>query len=294
MQKVLFALLCCFGLPLAAQLPVTQVYAFDMVQRDSSLTLSNPRYLTGFNPRGYNNQPDWLDRNNLLISVQLPEMQQPDIFRLNLANNTRTRMTRTLAGEYSPGAIGDGTRFSAVRQEYVGRDTVLRLWEFPSDLSNNGRPVFKYINGIGYYEWLNSTQLALFLLGSPNTLALASADTDAPRTLATSVGRDFKRLPNGNLLYVKKDGPNWTLVEQNLYRQSQAPRVIAPTIQGSEDFAVLPDGSILMGGGSRLYRFDPIRNPRWREVSDLRFYGITNISRIAVNGNGQIAVVNGR
>lgn len=279
------------GYALYAQLPQTQVFVFDIDQRDTAVTFANPQYLTAFNRNGYNNQPNWIDRNNLLLSVQLPDMQQPDIFSFDLAGRTRLRMTRTVSGEFSPKAMGDGRKFSAVRQEYVGQDTVLRLWEFPTNLTDNGRPVFKYINGIGYYEWLNSAQLALFLVGEQNTLAIAAAETDNPRTLATNVGRCFTRLPNGNLAYVDKSTPTWNLVEKNLYRMNEPARMITPTLTGSEDFTVLADGSYLMGRGSKVYRFDPIRNPRWIEVVDLRFYGIKNISRLAFNGVGKLALV---
>ncbi|MTB50221.1 hypothetical protein [Lewinella sp. W8] len=292
MRFLICALLFLAGsLSLAAQLPNTQVYVFDIAQKDTSLVFSKPRYLTAFNQLGYNNQPHWLDRNVLMMSVQLPEMEQPDIFSFDLNTNTRTRMTRTRSGEYSPKAIGDGRKFSAVRQEYLGRDTVLRLWEFPANLTDNGRPVFKYINGIGYYEWLNSSQLALFIVGNPNTLAIASADSDRPRVLATEAGRCFKRLPNGNLAYVSKAEPGWTLVEQNLYRLNDPPRLVTTVVQGSEDFAILRDGSYLMAGGSKIFRFDPIRSPQWTEVVDLRFYGIKNITRLESNGFGQLAIV---
>lgn len=292
-MRYFFCTLFCLmaAVSLHAQLPNTHVYVFDMAVADSTMTFSNPKYLTAFNQNGYNNQPFWQDRNKLLVSVQLPEMEQPDVFSFDLAARTQTRMTRTRSGEYSPKAMGDGRRFSAVRQEYTGQDTILRLWEFPTNLSNNGRPVFKYIAGVGYYEWLNSSQLALFLVGSPNTLALASADSDSPRTLANNVGRCFKRLPNGNLAYVSKQTPAWSIVEQNLYRLNSPPRVITSCVQGSEDFAILTDGSYLMAGGSKIYRFDPIRNPRWKEVVDLRFYGIKNISRMEANGFGKIAIV---
>mgnify|MGYP001064066474 CR=1 FL=1 len=292
-MRTLFCLLLCFTgfTSLLAQLPKTQVYVFDLAVQDTTVTFTNPQYLTAFNKLGYNNQPHWQDRNQLLLSVQLPEMEQPDVFSFDLTAKTKLRMTRTLSGEYSPKALGDGRRFSAVRQEFSGQDTILRLWEFPTNLSNNGRPVFKYINGIGYYEWLNSQQLALFLVGTPNTLAMASADSDSPRTLATNTGRCFRRLPNGNLAYVSKETPSWTIVEQNLYRLASPPRVITSCIEGSEDFAVLSDGSYLMAGGSKIYRFDPIRSPKWTEVVDLRFYGIRNITRMEANGFGKLAIV---
>ena len=293
MHKLYFLLFCLtlsFGL--AAQLPSTEVYVFDYSMRDSTLRLSNALYLTAFNAGGYNNQPAWVDRNRLLLSVRTEQMEQPDIFSFDLDRRTKTRMTSTPAGEYSPKSIGSGDRFSAVRQEYVGQDTVLRLWDFPMNLQNNGKPVFKYINGIGYYEWLNSVQVALFLAQNPSSLVIANAESDGTVALATQVGRCFKRQPNGNLAYVDKSRLPWTIVEKNLYRTDDPVTVIAETLSGAEDFDILTDGSYLMGRGSQLYRFDPVRNPTWVQVADLRLYGIRNITRIAVTEAGRLALVN--
>ncbi|MEM8583465.1 MAG: hypothetical protein AAGF87_04305 [Bacteroidota bacterium] len=278
--------------PLFAQLPNTKVYLFDYSRRDTTFTFNNPRYLTAFNERGFNNQPQFVDRSTLLMAVQLPDMPQPDVFSFDLSNQTRTRVTRTISGEFSPKPIGASDRFSAVRQEFVGRDTILRLWEFPLDRSTNGKPVFKYLTGIGYYEWINQRQLALFLLGEPNQLALASPDSDQPQGIARNVGRTFSRLPNGNLLYVQKapTGP-WYIMQKNLYRLTDEPTIFAETIPRQEDFVILSDGSVLMGQGSKIFHYDRIRSPRWREVVDLRFYGIRNITRLAVDGAGQIAIV---
>ena len=275
-----------------AQAPQTQLYVFDLRMNDTSLTVRNPRYLTAFNPTGYNNHPNWADRNVLYASVTLPTMEQPDLYRFDLSNNTRERLTDTEAGEYSPKKMTGGSRFSAVRQEYLGQDTVLRLWEFPADLSDNGQPVLPGTTGVGYYEWLNNAQLALFINASPNQLVLASTSGDAPRTLATNTGRSFTRLNNGNLVYVDKSSVPFNLVEQNLYRLEEAPRVIAPMARETEDFVLLPDGTFLAGSGSRLYRLDPRDGTgSWREVVDLSFYGLERISRLAYNGQNQLAVV---
>ena len=283
------ALLCSFTL--AAQLPNTQVYVFDFQVRDTTVLLSRPKYLTNFNRRGYNNQPSWINNNQLLMSVRVPGQAQPDIYHFDLGRNARTRLTSTEAGEYSPKPIGSGDRFSAIRQEYLGQDTVLRLWDFPVNLENNGRPVFKYLNGIGYYEWLNSVQLALYQVENPSVLSIASTDNDQARPLATNVGRCFKRQPNGNLAFVDKSSRPWAIREQNLYRMDETPTRITEVLDGSEDFAILSDGSYLMGQGSQLYRYDPIRNPRWVQVADLRLYGIRNITRLETNNAGRLALV---
>lgn len=274
-----------------AQLPNTQVFVFDIVVQDTAVNFSKPMYLTGFNEKGYNNQPGWIDRNSLLLSVQMPGQAQPDIYSFDLSRRTKTRLTATESGEYSPKIMAGGQKFSVIRQERVNQDTVLRLWEFPLNLQNNGQPVFKNLVSTGYYEWLNSAQLAMFKVEPPNSIFLIGTDESQPRDLATTPGRCFRRQPNGNLAYVNKGSIPWTIVEQNLYRLNEKPVKITEVLPGSEDFAILSDGSYLMGQGSKIFRYDPIRTPRWVMAADLRLYGIRNISRIEVNTFGRLALV---
>ncbi len=276
-----------------AQAPNTQLYVFDLQLGDSTVALTNPRYLSDFNAAGYNNQPYWANAGSLYASVQLPGKQQPDIYRFNLPARTRQQLTDTEAGEYSPKIqVTGGERFTAVRQEFVGNDTVLRLWDFPSDLSENGRPVFSSMSSIGYYEWLNPSQLALFLVENPSRLVLSAAgDGATPRTLATNTGRTFTRLPNGNLVYVDKSVRPWQLTERNLYRLDEAPQVIAELPDGTEDFVLLRDGSFMTGRGSKLYRLIPGQETGWQLVADLNYYGLQDITRMALSDDSQLAIV---
>lgn len=288
----LLAWCLCWVASLPAQLPSSNIYLFDMTAGDQSFRFSNPRYLTNFNPAGYNNQPAFISDNELFITVQLPSMAQPDIYALDLEEKTKTRVTRTPAGEYSPQRMPDYYNFSAVRQEIANRDTVLRLWQFPLNRLTNGRPLFRYLTGMGYYAWLDSRRLALFIVDNPSYLALASTDQDEVTPIATNVGRCFQRMPNGNLAYVQKAefGP-WYIMEKNVYRSADEPRQLVATLPNSEDFVVLPSGVFLMGKGSKIYSFDPLRDSDWRELVDLRFYEINNISRLAVSNDYKIAIV---
>ena len=277
---------------LGAQPPNSQLYVFDLRATDSLLTLSSPRYLSSFNQGGYNDHPNWADDNLLYASVKTVDMAQPDIYSFDLATNTRRRLTQTESGEYSPKRVMGANRFSSVRQEYTAGDTVLRLWDFPSDLSDNGRPVITLAEGVGYYEWLNNDQLVLFLVTNPNQLVMTSVTGDNRRTLATNTGRTFTRLTNGNLVYVDKSTTPARLVEQNLYKLEEAPKAIAPMRPDTEDFLLLPDGTYLAGGNSKLYRLNPKDDePRWTEAVDLTFYGVRRVSRMALNRRGQLALV---
>lgn len=282
------------GLVALAQLPQSNIYLFQVKQvTDSLYEFTEPQYLTAFNPNGYNNQPSFFSNDELYISSQLPSMQQPELYLLNLKDQTKLRVTETAEGEFSPARMPDFYSFSAIRQEYLGQDTVIRLWQFPLDRLTNGKPVFKYLQGIGYYSWINSKEVAVFVIDNPNYLALANVDSDELTPLATDVGRCIKRLPNGNLAFVQRNVAGaWQIMEMSLYsRGNLTAQPVITCLGGTEDFAVMPDGSYLMGRGSKIYKFNRFRDDDWIEIADLRYYNITNISRISVSPNMKIAVV---
>lgn len=295
MRQIAFLLLVAlhttFGLH--AQLTPSQVYVFNMRQlADSTFTFSQPRLLTAFNARGYNNQPYFFTNNELYLSVQMPGEAHPDLYAFDLERRTKARVTRTVEGEYSPARMPDYYSFSAIRQEVIGRDTVLRLWQFPVDRLTNGRPVFKYLQGMGYYCWLNNREVALFKVGSPNTLMLANTDTDQEAVLATNPGRCLQKMPNGNLAYVQKnDFAPWAIMERNIFRKDAQAQRIVTTLPEIEDFVVLPDGTLLAGKGSKIYKFNRFKDVEWEEIADLRYYNIRNIKRLAVSNDYKIAIV---
>ena len=85
---------------LAGQLQTSNIYMFNMKQvSDSVFQFSNPQYLTAFNAAGYNNQPEFFNNDELYITSQLPAMQQPELFLLNLQTRTKIRVTETVDEE---------------------------------------------------------------------------------------------------------------------------------------------------------------------------------------------------
>jgi len=55
---------------------------------------------------------------------------------------------------------------------------------------------------------------------------------------------------------------------------------------GVEDYAWLPDGSMLCGRESRLLRWSGKAGDEWREIADLGTAGVKGITRLAVNARG--------
>jgi hypothetical protein len=257
---------------------------------DNSWQPSTPRFLTGFNPKGYNNQPCFFSDYEIYLTVQLPsDTTQTEIYALNLLSRTTTRVTATTTPEYSPTPMPGGRRFSAVRVETDGAQ---RLWSFPKDRSDTGVPLFPALTNVGYHCWLNDTLAAVFLVGEnePHALGIVSTGKQRPLRVAFNIGRCLQNLPDGRLAYVHK------ATEQTWFIKAYDPRkggsdIVVKTLPGSEDFVLLPDGTYLAGNGAKLFQYNPLRQKDWSEIANLEKYGVRSISRLAISADGKLAVV---
>jgi hypothetical protein len=259
---------------------------------DSTWRPEAARFLTAFNKGGYNNQPSFFSNNELWLTAQLPkDTTQTDLIALDLRSKIQTQVTATpTTAEYSPTLMPGGKRFSAVRVEEDGNQ---RLWSFPIDRSDSGRPEFPKIFNVGYHCWLRDTLVAFFIVGEdgqPHTLQVLGTKSQKPQRIGSNIGRCMIKRPDGKLLFVQK------ATEQTWYLKTWDPKTNLQEIMlkmpaGSEDFALLPDGTLLTGKGPKLYQFKAPRNADWKEIADLGKYGVQKITRLAVSGDGKLAVV---
>ncbi len=284
---------CLFlsGASYSQTLPNSNVYLLELEYRDSILLFKNPQFLTNFNKFGYNNQPAFLSNSELLLTIGMNNENQTDIYLLDLEKKQKMRLTKTAESEYSPKPTLDKLFFSVVRVE-TDADRSQRLWQYPLDRKDAGKPVFKYLRGIGYYHWLDRFKVALFNVASTNYLSIGDTRDESTKHLSPNVGRCFQTSPNGRLVFVHKlTDDRWVIkaMDKNTLNVEE----IAPTLPGSEDFVIMSDGSLLMGKGSRLYTLHPLKNSEWKEVVDLKNIGIYNVSRMALSSDGKLAVVTG-
>lgn len=273
-----------------AQLPNTQVYSFDIKPlTDNFFEFSKPKYLSAFNATGYNNQPQFINDRELYITVRMPGSSQTDIYGLNLQHKKKYKVTDTPDGEYSAAPTPLGNSFSCVREENDGNSTQ-RLWQFPMDRSNSGKRVFEKITGVGYYQWLSRYEVAMFIVGEPHYLVIGDTRTEDVKKAASNIGRGMQQLPDGNLAYIQKESAKtWFL--KTLDPSSLRSSIIIEMPDGSEDFIVMSDGTILTGSGSKLYKYNPKLDKLWIEIGDLSHYGIKNITRMAFNGGRKLVLV---
>ncbi len=258
---------------------------------DSSWHAAAPRFLTAFNPRGYNNQPQFFSANELYLTVQEPtDTTQTDILALNIPLRTTTRVTATQTPEYSPTLQPGGRRFSVVRVEPDGSQ---RLWSFPLDRSDNGRVVFPNLSNVGYHCWLNDTLAALFLVGENNethALAVVGTSRQLPVRIAFNVGRCLQKMPDGRLAFIQKaTEQTWFIKAYDAAKRTFD--FLTKTLPGSEDFVVLPDGTFLAGSAGKLYAWNPRRQTDWKEITDLSRYGVHSITRLALSPDGKLLAI---
>jgi len=258
---------------------------------DNNWQATAPRFLTGFNPQGFNNQPQFFSPNEIYLTVQFPsDTNQTDIYALNLLTRTTTRVTATATPEYSPTLMPGGRRFSAVRVEADGAQ---RLWSFPIDRADNGYPLFPALTNVGYHCWLRDTLAAVFLVGentAPHALAVVGAGRQQAARVAFNIGRCLQKMPDGRLAYVHK-ATDLTWFVKAYDPQKGGSDILMKTLPGSEDFAVLTDGTFLAGQGAKLFQYDPRRQNDWQEIADLSRYGVQRISRLALSADGKLALV---
>ena len=274
----------------AQRLPATNLLLFEMNQlNDSIFQFKSPQFLSDFNKTGYNNQPYFMSDDVLYVTVQTPlDTMQSDIYALNLKKQSLTMITATIESEFSPTFIpprsDDDLKyyFSCIRVEADGQNSQ-RLWKFPMDRSSNGEPALRTINNIGYHYWIDYRDVLLFLVGDPHQLVIADTRDESTRFVANNIGRCFQELPNGDIAYVQKsDSGNWLIKKIN--SRTYRTELITATLSDSEDFVVLNDGTIIMAQGSKLYKFNRAIDISWTEIADFSYYGMTKISRLAVNG----------
>jgi dipeptidyl aminopeptidase/acylaminoacyl peptidase len=234
---------------------------------------------------GYDNQPSFSADGRSLFFTSVREDAQADIYRYDLQTRTIVRVTSTPESEYSATSFGDGTRFSAIRVE---KDSTQRLWSFRVD-GSDPQLVLENIKPVGYHAWVDTTTLALFVLGSPSSLQLVDRSSGRGEVVAHDIGRSLVTLPGGNAFSYVQRAPDssLTLVAVDVRppppsrRWTARPLVTLP--RGSDYVAWLESGVALAGQDSRLLQWN-VRTPRsWTPMADFSRAGLRRISRLAIS-----------
>jgi WD40 repeat protein len=273
------------AIPVAAQ--GTDIWVASLKVTAGHVALGMPRNVT--DRPGYDNQPSWSPRGDLIYFSSLRGDGQNDIWSVDVTTGKQTRITTSAPeSEYSPTVMPTGTSLSVVRVE---RDSAQRLWRVPL----NGAPpvvLITDIKPVGYHAWADSSTLALYVLGdralaTPSTLEIANVAGGTPLFPAHDIGRGLAKIPGAHAISFVQHSPpkdstsTWTIMRYDI--DSKKITRLAETLPGVEDYAWTPAGRLLCAKDSQIYEWTV---HEWVPVANFVGQGITGITRLAVSPDG--------
>lgn len=286
MLRYILPFLLLTALGARAQTPSSHVFVVDMHREQGNWVFSDPQRISIHS--GYNNQPAFTLDGRSVLFVTDSTGATMDIYRYEFALDTLIQVTHTPEiGEFSPTPVSYDRFLSVV----VEPDKRQRIWQY--NLETGGSSLFlAERDSVGYFEILNDTDVAMFVLGSPATLRIYNRETHTQRIIEGIPGRCIQKIPGlGEFSYVDKSRPDrWVLVSVDPVTGSRIPIVQMP--DGTEDYAWSPDGELFAAKGSVLYVYSDEAGGIWKTALDFRHYGMANITRMAISPDGaKIALV---
>lgn len=262
----------------------TEVYLFDLKKKGDTFIISNPTNIS--QNKGYDNQPSFLpDGSAILFSSS--QGDQTDVVKYDLETKKKTRLTNTSGSEYSPTVIPKRNMFSTILLE---KDGTQLLYQY--SLSGGEGTILVPELKIGYHAWYDVNTLYSFVLTDPNfTFQKTSLAGMRHQVLGENIGRSLHRIPKSKAMSFiqKSEDQPWKI--QRLEVATGKVSTIINTLEKSEDMTWTPKGTILMGKGNEIYKFNPKKDENWQLVIDLGEFELSTISRVAVSPKGDKLVV---
>ncbi|MBL7848158.1 MAG: hypothetical protein JNL40_11860 [Cyclobacteriaceae bacterium] len=269
---------------LALAQPATEIYLFDIAARRNRITIDHPINIT--NHKGYDNQPSFNPKESQVYYASFNEDGRSDIRMYDYKRGITRTITQTTEREYSPTVTPDQQHLSCIIQ----RDNNAQdLGKYPIE----GGPASVIVDNltVGYHVWADNSHVALFVLGTPNTLHYLRLPTQKDTVLAENIGRSLHHIPGeAAISFVHKVSEKEWLIKR-LDTETLAITTLGTTLPGREDLCWLPDGRILMSDGNELFFLVP-GEELWKKVSHPPTVILKGVTRLAVSANGKkLAVV---
>lgn len=283
--SILISMFCSF---LTAQ-ESTEIYLFDLQEKDSSISLSNPVNISA--REGYDNQPSFTDDSQAILFSSFRNGQS-DISKYFISEHYRVWITDTEANEFSPMPYpGKKKYFTCVR---LNGDQTQFLYKY----AYKKRPPELLIPDlrIGYYLWLDEKSLISFVIGDVESLQVSNFKYKIRYPIEKNIGRSIQKIPASaglgsqlvSFISLQHESPEIYAIDP----MTSDSKYITDPIEGSQDLAWTKNGSILMGHGNKIFKFHPQMDSEWQSVAVECPLPFDGISRMVISPDGtKIAVV---
>lgn len=257
-----------------------ELYMIDIEQTKSTWNCSKPVNIS--RNAGYDNQPVFSPDNRFVYYVSMRESAQTDVYRYNIKDSSTMQITNTPESEYTPSIMpSDGKSIVVVRVE---PDSTQRLWRFDAN-GSNPTLLLDSVKRVGYYGWLGSSALGLFILGQERgqaySLHISRFDADNPHgsglpkpdSIESKIGRCIRRVPtilsgtqNAASFVHKVTDSLWMIKRVNV--NNRIVSQICPALEGAEDYAWTRHGTLIMGRGLQLFIRNARKDNAWKKIAD--------------------------
>jgi Tol biopolymer transport system component len=297
-RPFLFAALLWLSQPAPQPPPSTDVY---LVPMSIGLPFKFAKPVPVSTAAGYDNQPYFSPDGTRILFAANHDGKQTDVYAFDRASHRVSQLTQTDENEnsptYLPQGIGDAGGFSVVQSEMPaapGAARVQRLWRFNAQ-GRSPQLILKDIQPVGYHAWIDADKVAMFVLGQPNTLQLASVKTGKAEILTKAIGRSLHRVPGTRRVsFVQRDGESGPYWIKEIDIDSRKVDTLVTFVEGSpeRDYAWMPDGkTLLMSAGTKVSSWTRGQNGTLG-VFDAADHGLGAVTRMAVSPKGDaIAIV---
>ena len=269
----------------------TEIFLLDIKFKKDKIEVFNVKKIS--TNKGYNNQPIFVSNNKILFTTE--RNFQNDIIQYNSSDNSLKYLTNTLTSEYSPIKYKKN-KITAVSLDKKG-EQYLRIYNIKDNTFNI--PFTDKI--VGYYNYskkIKNLIISSILENNELVLYTSNLKTNEHTYVDNNTGRSIHNIPKNKfgeekISYISKKDSIWNINYVDL--SSYKTKTITTTLNNNEDICWFKDGSILTSNKNNLYIFNTKFSKDWILLCSLEEYGITNISRIAINpDNDKLVLVNSK
>jgi hypothetical protein len=265
----------------------SEIYLFDLKIKKDEISVSNPVNIT--NHKGYDNQPFIHPTQPVIYYASFNDDGRSDIKSYNYKTKETVSITQTQEREYSPTLTPDQQSLSCIIQ----RDNDAQdLGKYP--LAGGDPSVIIDNMIVGYHVWADNSHLAMFVLGTPNTLHYLRLPTKEDTVIAQNIGRSLHKIPGQSAIsFVHKVSDTEWAIKKLDSRTMAVSTITAPLPTVEKDLTWTSDGKIIMSQGEKLFFCNPKKSKEWRPVQIKSGTEVLKkITRLAASADGKkLAVV---
>ena len=269
----------------------SEIFLLDIKFKQDKIEIHNVKKIS--TNKGYNNQPIFVSNDKILFTSE--RNLQNDIVQYDSSENSLKYLTNTLTSEYSPIRYKKN-KVTAVSLDEKG-EQYLRIY----NIKDNTFKIPFTDKIVGYYNYskkIRNLIISSVLENNQLVLYTSNLKTKEHTYIDNNTGRSIHNIPKNKfgeekISYISKKDSIWNINYVDL--SSYNTKTITTTLNNNEDICWFKDGSILTSYKNNLYIFNSKLSKDWKLLCSLEEYGITNISRIAINpDNDKLALVNSK